>query len=141
MYRLVASSFLDHRRHRDDGSGSPVVVAVTGYRTYPDGNAQDQADDIMASLDILKQKGIIDNDGTTKVTLMGHSSGAHVSSIALLSNAEFRASIDCFVGLAGVYDIPSHYQYERLRGVERLSPMAVACGGCDIDPWIGATCA
>lgn len=115
MYRLMAAPFLQHN----------AVVAMTGYRTYPDGNVQDQANDVVASLRKLKEDGIVDEN--TRVTLMAHSSGAHVSSLALLSDAAFRASVDCFVGLAGVYDIPSHYQHERLRGVERFSPMGAAC--------------
>ena len=32
-------------------------------------------------------------------------------------------------GMAGVYDIAAHYQYETARGVEKLSPMARAMGG------------
>ena len=108
-------------------AGLCLAVAVAGYRTYPDGTVQDQVDDVVTALQKLQDEGVVDS-ATTKITLMGHSSGAHLCALALLCYPDLRASVDCFVGLAGVYDIPSHYQYERLRGVERFSPMAAACG-------------
>jgi hypothetical protein len=37
--------------------------------------------------------------------------------------------VNRFIGIAGVYDIPTHYQFESGRGVERISPLAPACGG------------
>jgi acetyl esterase/lipase len=66
------------------------------------------------------------------VTLIGHSSGAHISMLGLLSG--LLTHVDRFVGLSGVYDIPSHYNFERGRGVERISPLAPACGG-SLDTW------
>eukprot|EP00977_Amphora_coffeiformis_P004971 scaffold1060_cov196-Amphora_coffeaeformis.AAC.3 len=117
VYRLMAAPFLE----RD------TTIAVLGYRTYPDGYVQDQVDDVVEAFRTLKAGGLIGT--TTRFNLMGHSSGAHLSAMALLSDRELREATKCFVSLSGVYDIPSHYQYERLRGVERVSPMAVACAG------------
>ena len=102
-----------------------IDVAFVGYRTYPDGDVPDQAADIVTSLWKLKHEGLI--DAKTDITLMGHSSGSHIAAMALLTNPEFRQRIDSFVAMNGVYDIPKHYLHERTRGVERLSPMAVAC--------------
>ena len=116
MYRVVADPFLKR--------GS--TVAVVGYRTYPDGYVTDQVKDILDSFTTLKEKGLIDDK--TKVTVMGHSSGAHILAMALLSNKELRESVSAFVGLGGVYDIPRHYRYECSRGVDRISPLATACG-------------
>ncbi|CAJ1947275.1 unnamed protein product [Cylindrotheca closterium] len=113
--RPIASPFLQEN----------IDVAIVGYRTYPNGNVSDQAADIVASLSKLKHEGLI--DAKTDITLMGHSSGSHIAAMALLTDPEFRQSIDSFVALNGVYDIPKHYLFERARGVERISPMAVAC--------------
>lgn len=116
IYRLAAVPFVER--------GYSVVFL--GYRTYPDGTAQDQADDVVASFQALQAEGLIHTEN--KVTLMGHSSGSHISAMALLSNQQLRERVNAFVALCGVYDIPRHYIYERMRGVERFSPMAVACG-------------
>ena len=117
VYRVVAGPFLERG----------TVVAVLGYRTYPDGNVQDQVDDVVQAFRTLKVENLIGT--TTRFNLMGHSSGAHLSAMALLSNTELREATKCFVSLSGVYDIPRHYQYEKMRGVERFSPMAAACAG------------
>lgn len=99
-------------------------VAILGYRTYPDGNVQDQAHDIVTSISKLKEEGYIDSD--THITVMGHSSGAHISTLAFC-NPEFRQQVDSFVMISGVYDITKHYSFEITRGVQRFSPMAAAC--------------
>jgi len=119
VYRTVAAPFLK----RDT-----TTMAILGYRTYPDGNVQDQVDDVIKAFRRLKSEGLM--GPTSRFILMGHSSGAHLSAMALLYDTELRETTKCFISLSGVYDIPCHYQYERLRGVERLSPMAVAaCEG------------
>lgn len=93
------------------------------------------------------------NNPTIRVCLVGHSSGAHLCALGLLQGLFVAASsvgtshddavgtvdqfnggnalysVDRFVGIAGVYDIPDHYQFESRRGVERISPMAPAFGG------------
>jgi acetyl esterase/lipase len=118
MYRLVAKPFLN------DG----VSVAILGYRTYPTTDVTGQVDDLEQALKSLRRKFPHLND----VTLIGHSSGAHIAMLGLLSGLLIH--VDRFVGLSGVYDIPSHYNFERGRGVERISPLAPACGG-SLDTW------
>ena len=69
----------------------------------------------------------------TQVSLVGHSAGAHLCAMALLHRAAASSrkltAADgqiplqdkmpaAFVGIAGVYDISQHYDYERRRGVE-----------------------
>ena len=68
-----------------------------------------------------------------QITALGHSAGAHLWFMALLGRA--RAARQCplqlqeggaaradarmparFIGMAGVYDIGQHYQYEAARG-------------------------
>jgi acetyl esterase/lipase len=119
FYRLMAYPFLKNGIH---------AVAFVGYRTYPTGNVEEQQKDVISSLAKLQESGYINSQ--THVTLMGHSSGTHISAMALLKNQELQKRINSFVALSGVYEIPRHYVYEKSRGVERFSPMAMAaaCG-------------
>jgi acetyl esterase/lipase len=94
-------------------------IAMVGYRTYPTVDVQGQIDDVVAAIQATPQ--------TSRMTVIGHSSGSHVLSMAFLQG-QVRSNIDSFIGLSGVYDIPSHYRWEAARGVERMSPMAPACG-------------
>lgn len=145
MYRLAATPFLE----------ANMAVAVVGYRTYPDGNAQDQVDDLEAAAKAIlirypqfcEKPHDVDEKDWIGVTLMGHSSGAHISLLMAVQRVEryldkmdivhhqsFEVSqrdtlhFDKYVGLSGVYDISHHFDYEAGRGVEELSPMKPACG-------------
>ena len=68
-----------------------------------------------------------------QVSLIGHSAGAHLCAMALLHRAALAGKQltqqnnqqpvnlrmpAAFVGIAGVYDISQHFDYERTRGVE-----------------------
>ena len=70
-----------------------------------------------------------------RVTLVGHSAGAHLAALAALAwsggaNPPASAAAPAaVVSLAGVFDLPAHYEYERGRGVHYLSTMARAAGG------------
>ena len=108
LYRLVAQSFPES------------TVALVGYRTYPTTNVNGQVEDVQRAVEALQKQ----YHGMT-TTLLGHSSGAHIASLALLRG---RVQVDRWIGLSGVYHIPRHYRYERTRGVERISPLAPACG-------------
>jgi acetyl esterase/lipase len=112
MYRLAAKPFLEQG----------YSVAVLGYRTYPDADVAGQISDIAKSLAFLRSS----FPEFCDITLMGHSSGAHLGMLGILRG---ELAVDRFVGISGVYDIPRHYAFERARGVERFSPMAPACGG------------
>ena len=133
MYRLVATPFLEQG----------YDVAILGYPTYPTADVARQIECIKQALEYMTttthgvESGSSLLDQYTSISVVGHSSGAHIALSALL-DAKWQdelkaknptASIAHFVGLAGVYDIPSHYLFERARGVERLSPLAPACGG------------
>ena len=154
-----------------------VAVAIVGYRVYPDAEVTGQVDDLEAALreirrrrpDLLTKpppapgnKGAQfddDNDNDDNwlgVSLVGHSSGAHVALLLLVSSVERALKhkhnhnhvddekgnddddspplplastlFDSFVGLSGPYYVPHHYDYEAARGVEEISPMKAACG-------------
>lgn len=110
LYRLIAKPFID----RD------MSVAILGYRTYPSSDVWGQVEDLQNAIAYI-QKAIRPDD----ISLVGHSSGSHISILTLLTT---EVPVDRFVALSGVYDIPSHYKFESRRGIERVSPLAPACG-------------
>lgn len=118
MYRLIADT-LTH---------SGYTVVIIGYRTFPDGDANIQVEDIGSALTSLEAQGL-------PVYICGHSSGAHIAAMYLLrrvASPELYTThphISGFIGLSGVYDIHKHYLYESWRGVHEVSPMKVANGG------------
>jgi len=114
MSRLCATPFLKEN----------MSVAMVGYRTYPTADVAGQVDDLERALQYLRVQYPHYHDAT----LIGHSSGAHIAALGLL-NKRMVAAVDRFIGLSGVYDIPSHYKFEAGRGVDRISPLAPACGG------------
>jgi hypothetical protein len=148
MYRLCASPFLNNN----------FVVAIVGYRTYPDGNVQDQVNDLEAASKALvstypelnRKSGKTTKHDWLGTTMIGHSSGAHISLLMLVqrmakyagetstgtagstssitSSRSSHLHFDRFIGLSGVYSISHHFDFEAGRGVEELSPMKPACG-------------
>ena len=122
LYRLVANSFVSKGFH----------VAIVGYRTYPDTYVDGQMNDIGQAIEFLHTQETNNDDENIDMTLVGHSSGAHISMLGLLQSKIPR--IQRFVGISGVYDIPHHYQFESKRGVERISPLAPVCGG-NLSEW------
>jgi hypothetical protein len=68
------------------------------------------------------------------VILSGHSSGAHISALALSElildqPTNRRKRIDFYLGIAGMYNILTHYDHECDRQCQIVSPMTVAAGG------------
>lgn len=125
MYRLVARPFLE----------KDMVVAVLGYRTWPSASVEGQVHDIQMALQKLQQTHpqLIKQRG---VTLMGHSSGAHIGLMHCLSDAYNNSTnVHSFVGISGVYCIPSHYEFETGRGVQEVSALKPACG-YTVEKWV-----
>ena len=114
MYQLMATPFLNNG----------YDFAVLGYRTYPSADYLGQISDLTKALKSVKKAAPNARD----LTLIGHSSGAHIASTGFLNGKISKNDVDYFVSLSGIFDIPSHYQFERSRGIERISPMAAACG-------------
>ena len=132
-----------------------VVACVATYTLFPDALAPrmwaEVSDAVTFAIDNARRFG----GSGDKVTLVGHSAGAHICAMALLERC--RAADDArnrqsspggtpiagsdrgersdprqprrFVGLCGVYDIAKHYAYEDGRGVALISTMARAMGG------------
>ena len=114
MYQLTAIPFIN----------SGYDFAVIGYRTYPSTDVRGQIDDLNLALKSLRDA--VPN--TQDVTLIAHSSGAHITSLGFLNGQIPKAYANQYISLSGLFDIPSHYLFEKSRGVERISPMAAACG-------------
>lgn len=133
MYRLAALPFLESNK----------AVAVLGYRTYPDADVDGQVEDIGLSLNVLARErpDLLDDHGKVE-SMVCHSSGSHIGLLHILEAAKASAAqkgqtmmeeaeqtqIGQFVGISGVYCIPSHYEYEKGRGVDQLSSLRAANG-------------
>lgn len=116
MYRLTATKKLE----------CGYTVAVLGYRTYPDANVDGQVEDICDAIQKLQEM-----YPSQHTTILGHSSGAHVS---LLGAIQQKINVDALICVAGVYEIVNHYNYEKGRGVEMISPLKPANGHVE-DEW------
>lgn len=110
MYRLMATKKLE----------CGYTVAVLGYRTYPDATVDGQVSDVSNALAKLRQR-----YPSLHTTVIGHSSGAHIS---LLGALQEKLNVDGLICLAGVYDVVNHYVFETGRGLERISPLQPANG-------------
>ena len=125
-----------------------VVTCVATYTLFPKAQAdtmwREVSDAITWTLDNVDRYG----GDADRVTLLGHSAGAHICSMALLHRcgvvSDVTASKDvtgvtgvtvdrrqpkCYVGLCGVYDVARHYDYEDSRGVALVSTMGRCMGG------------
>ncbi len=63
--------------------------------------------------------------------VIGHSSGAHISMLWMVEEAQkqtLKVPIEALVGVSGVYNIGHHFDFEAGRGVEEISPLKPANG-------------
>ena len=115
-----------------------AIVGIVGYRLYPEAMVDEQVTDVrLAMREFCIASRALGAD-ENRYALVGHSSGAHLSCLALLRGGPQDAADEggppaagpsSFVGISGVYDIATHYEYEKSRGVDLLSPMHDAFGG------------
>jgi len=120
-----------------------VVAAVADYRLYPNATVEDMTQDVLSAMRWIVENAIEIGADPERVAVVGHSAGAHlVAKALLLWDERTKATEDrtkrqkmetnrpsLFVGLAGVYDVQKHYEYEAERNVHELSTMARAMGG------------
>lgn len=135
MYRLAATPFLE----------ANMAVAIVGYRTYADGNIQDQIDDLEFAAkaiatrypELSEQPANVDDEDWVGSTMLGHSSGGHIVLMNLVQRIERWTQkpqneetiyFDNLISISGVYSITEHYDFEASRGVTDISPMKPACG-------------
>ena len=115
-----------------------ITTCVAEYTLFPDCTSERMVKEVGKALDwVVEHCAVSENQ---KVVLVGHSAGAHLCAMLLLDRAkacsgdaegEGRSSYvpSRFVGMAGVYDISRHYEYEKSRNVHHLSTMQRAVGG------------
>ena len=131
-----------------------AVVCIATYTLYPATTVPTMVDEVSAAIEFAKDAVLSLGGDPARVTVLGHSAGAHLALSALLQlakNAPAAAPVAyAFVGMAGVYDVALHYEYETWRGVQNLSTMEEAMGGkpCFAGlspalqlPHVAATCA
>lgn len=116
-YRLVA------RRLQSQG----YAAAVVGFRVYPEKCVPDMAQDVCSSLAWLRDHASTVGVDSSRVALLGHSSGGHLCAMAALAGEGPRLAGVATMG--SPFDVPDHYDFESGRGVAAMSPLLPACGG------------
>lgn len=135
-----------------------VLAVVVQYTLFPQVLAWEQVREVSRALTWVFDNAEHYGGDPYRVTLMGHSAGAHLAALVVWERFKSRqqlwqrraeaahvsamSEIDeedldekdtrqpCnFVGLAGVYDIVEHLKYEQKRGVDTMSCMTPAMGG------------
>jgi acetyl esterase/lipase len=125
-----------------------VCCVVATYNFYPDVLCAEQISDVNKCITWVADNISKHGGDAERITLVGHSSGAHLSMMAVLARAGIYSSSSTssssrqngsrsrdkrmpakVVLMAGVYDIEKHFQYEKGRGVHTLSAMTRAMGG------------
>jgi acetyl esterase/lipase len=103
------------------------------YPVYPIATIFDQAHSILDAVQYIQHnRSALKLSQETKIILAGHSSGAHISVLASIASCREGAKlVDIVLGLSGVYDIGSHFDFEKNRGVHIISPMRSAALGPD----------
>ncbi|KAG9261699.1 putative isoprenylcysteine alpha-carbonyl methylesterase ICMEL2 [Astyanax mexicanus] len=118
-------------------------VICPDYSIYPKGNVLNMVQDISDSLMWVRENGHSFNLNKDNIVLVGHSAGAHLCALTALflvegadelsieqfQQWEIANSIKGIIGLSGVYNVMDHYQHEKMRGIEYVSPMHKAMDG------------
>lgn len=127
FYRLLCHQF-------DEQLG--FIVIVPNYHVWPSGSTDDQVSDLGRAVEWATRHVSAYGGDPQRIILMGHSSGAHCSSLYVLKQlAEYEKKeqaggvtnlptpllpIKGVIGLAGPYDIAEHYEFEAARGVHEV---------------------
>jgi acetyl esterase/lipase len=134
------------------------TVAILSYDYYPKSSILQQRDSVLKAISFIHsnitfQKYILDepllnahqNTSPLSLILCGHSSGANIAALSVLSLYEqeqkhqnedfslssFIPSCDVFIGLAGPYNLIRQFDAQCAKGAQHFSPMLGAAGGYD----------
>jgi|APGre2960657444_1045066.scaffolds.fasta_scaffold00026_28 acetyl esterase/lipase len=113
-------------------SDSGAVVCVAQYTLYPATTAPTMVLEVQAAVEWVQRNVARFGGDAARVSVVGHSAGAHLAASAVLSRARAPPPLPplhAFVGIAGVYDVAEHFRFETWRGVQNLSTMEAAMGG------------
>ncbi|CAD7696485.1 unnamed protein product [Ostreobium quekettii] len=111
-----------------------ILVACLDYRNFPQGNAVDMMEDVCTGVDWVLRH--IDRHGgdPENVYLCGQSAGGHLLALALLAQAEHKATGHCsllrgqtwdptrargFIGVSGAYSLDVLKEHLHRRGLYR----------------------
>ena len=112
-------------------SDAGVVCMVCSYTLYPDATVPTMVAEVRAAVVWAQANAARYGAAPERVTVLGHSAGAHLAACAVLSHAADAQAppLHALVGMAGVYHVRRHYAYETKRGVQSISTMEAAMGG------------
>lgn len=117
MYRLVGRRL----------AGRGLSTAVVGYGQYPYSTVQEMVHDVNSAVDWFRQFGSQHRIDTSRMFLLGHSSGGHLCALAALTGG--AAGLSGIAALSSPMDIADHYAWEQGRGVADISALYPAHGG------------
>jgi prenylcysteine alpha-carboxyl methylesterase len=110
-----------------------IICVIINYTLYPKGIFEDMLDDIQRAISWIVNTIDKYNGDTSRITLFGHSAGAHLIGLALVDKCKRERKkipdtwhlkdIHSWIAMSGVYDLQLHYQYEKNRLVHIISPM------------------
>jgi acetyl esterase/lipase len=125
MYRLMAVGMA-----KCINAQSAIVVQ---YPLFPERVISEQSASIYEALRFIRwNEQELGLPAGASYVLSGHSSGANICALALLTCVEKKERlVDSFIALCGVYNIEKHYHFEKARGAHEFSPMSVAAIGPD----------
>lgn len=119
-----------------------IVTCVATYTLFPDAKCDTMWEEVSDAVTWTMDNAQHIGGDASNVVLVGHSAGAQICAMTLMhrqgllnDDAEkTKKTIDTrqpqkFLGLCGVYDIQTHFDYEDSRGVAQVSTMARAMGG------------
>ena len=108
-----------------------ITTCVAEYTLFPEATTDRMAEEVGLALDWVVDN-CVEGQNKKTVVLVGHSAGAHLCAMTVVQRSRRPgAYVPAFVGIAGVYDIARHYDYEESRNVHHLSTMKRAVGGPD----------
>ncbi len=115
-------------------SDAGAVVCLVQYSLYPSATVPTMVAEVCEALEWCQRNACRFGGDAERVTLLGHSAGAHLAACAVVRRSITPPplpQLHAFVGVAGVYDVEEHFRYETQRGVQNLSTMEAAMGGQD----------
>lgn len=127
MYRLVGRHF----------QARGFATAVVGYRLYPQCTVPDMVLDLQAALAWLHENSDTERLDSSRMMLVGHSSGGHLCALAALVGE--GPSLAAVATLNAPFDIVDHYAWEQGRGVGDASTLYPANGGETFFPLVSPT--